>query len=302
MCLPRTQHGHLKGFTLIELLVVVALIMIVATMLMPALFGAGHAARRARCLSNEMQVVKGVVSYALNYNGFIPSPAYSNTQPEDSVDDSTYYRGDRTEIAGPDGTKLFEYKSHNWRGKVLPFVATVTGLKGAFIGKGDFYEPADKSEWDRLYGIFYCTVIYNPPPFSAVGYQLYGMNGYMAMFTNPQRLRDPSMPGGVAAGHIDTVADATNTLFIGDNWDSHWAVKPKYPRTATDFTKVGEVYAGQVMPRHVVGGTRKVNFAYFDGHADGLTMKYKDSDLGMDQVHQRECYLWLPEKPEVVTK
>jgi len=279
-----------SGFTLIELLVVIALIMMVATLLMPALLSGGAMARAARCMSNVGQVVKAIITYSVGHEGWLPSPPYSDTQPRDSVDDDKYYFGDRTEVSDS-GEDYYWYKSHNWRGKILPYLGGRTvEVSDALKAKGGTFELKDTS--DELYNVLRCTVVYSPPPYSSVGMQYYGMNGYVAMFTNPQRLRDPDADDGrIAAGHIDTIPDATNTLYIGENWDSHWAVKPKYPRNSGDFTKSGTIYAGEVIARHGTGRmeNRKCNWAFFDGHAQGMTLT---------TLHENDCFLWLPEKPE----
>lgn len=286
---PRSRCPR-SAFTLIELLVVIALIMLVATMLMPALLSGGAAARAARCLSNVGQVVKAIITYSVGHEGWLPSPPYADTQPRDSVDNSTYYHGDRTEVTDS-GITYYWYKSHNWRGKIIPYLgARGVEVSDALKAKGGSYEVKTSSE--DLYAVLKCTVVYSPPPYSAVGMQYYGMNGYTSMFTNPQRLRDPDADDGrIAAGHIDVIPDATNTLYIGENWDSHWAVKPKYPRTATDFTKVGSIYAGEVVARHGSGrmDNRKCNWAFFDGHAQGLTLT---------ATHDKNCWFWLTEKGE----
>jgi len=61
-----------SAFTLIELLVVVAIISILAAMLLPALQRAKEQGRRAACLSNQRQLVQGVLLYTLDSDGRLP--------------------------------------------------------------------------------------------------------------------------------------------------------------------------------------------------------------------------------------
>jgi prepilin-type N-terminal cleavage/methylation domain-containing protein/prepilin-type processing-associated H-X9-DG protein len=59
----RSRHG----FTLIELLVVISVIMLLISLLLPALGGAREAARAAACMSNQRQILTGLGGY-LNAN------------------------------------------------------------------------------------------------------------------------------------------------------------------------------------------------------------------------------------------
>jgi prepilin-type N-terminal cleavage/methylation domain-containing protein/prepilin-type processing-associated H-X9-DG protein len=57
-----------KGFTLIELLVVIAIIAILAAILFPVFAKAREKARQTSCLSNEKQIVLGILMYSQDYD------------------------------------------------------------------------------------------------------------------------------------------------------------------------------------------------------------------------------------------
>ncbi|HUT32638.1 MAG TPA: prepilin-type N-terminal cleavage/methylation domain-containing protein [Planctomycetota bacterium] len=291
--MPRlsTQRACHQGFTLMELLIVIALIALLATLLLPVLESATAQARRARCLSNEGQVFKAIKIYGVSFDSWYPSPAYADTQPEDTVDDETYYwgagaAGGREDVGGG----FYWYVSHTWRGKIAPYLGARTGDVPAAIKAskvGGYFERKEESAYD----IMRCTVVYAPAPYTSYRAQYYGLNGYIAMYTNPQRLRSDAVKKDIAAAHPETMLDTTNTLAIGENWDSHWAIKPREPRLATDFAKVEvdgkEIYAGEVIARHRGVG----NWVYYDGHG---------SSLNMTQIQERNCFLWLPDKEQAL--
>ncbi|UCG56701.1 MAG: type II secretion system protein [Phycisphaerales bacterium] len=64
-----------KGFTLIELLVVIAVIAILLAILMPALSKVRDTANRSACASNIRQHLFGLIMYADEYDGKLPSGA-----------------------------------------------------------------------------------------------------------------------------------------------------------------------------------------------------------------------------------
>jgi prepilin-type N-terminal cleavage/methylation domain-containing protein/prepilin-type processing-associated H-X9-DG protein len=66
------------SFTLIELLVVVAIIAILVSILLPSLRKAREEAKKAVCLSNISQQVKGLLTFANDHNGKAPLQYQTN--------------------------------------------------------------------------------------------------------------------------------------------------------------------------------------------------------------------------------
>ena len=61
-----------RAFTLIELLVVISIIAILAAMLLPAISLVRQAALTSGCLSNQRQLLLGIVAYANEHDGYLP--------------------------------------------------------------------------------------------------------------------------------------------------------------------------------------------------------------------------------------
>ena len=70
-----TRLRILQAFTLIELLVVISIIAVLAVLAMPSLSRAIETSRRSQCVSNLRQLVTGVLTYANDNNGSMPSEA-----------------------------------------------------------------------------------------------------------------------------------------------------------------------------------------------------------------------------------
>ena len=290
--MPRllAQRAPRTGFTLMELLIVIALIALLATLILPVLETATAAARKARCLSNQQQIFKAVKIYSVSFDSWYPSPAYADTQPDDgsvtAVDNAAYFWGDREDV----DPKFYWYKSHNWRGKISSYLGATVGdipaaLKASKVG-GYFERKEEKG-----YDVLHCTVVYGPPPYTSYRAQAYGLNAYAAMYIKPQRLHSDMVKKDIAACHPETMSDTSNTFAIGENYDSHWAVKPKEPRDPGDFAKITvdgkQIYAGEVITRH----RGVANWVYFDGHG---------ASLSMQQIQDRQCFPWLPDKDTAI--
>lgn len=69
---PSTAKRRSRAFTLVELLVVVAIVLVVISVLVPALRAGGHAARVVRCLGQMRNIQLGMFTYATENRGLLP--------------------------------------------------------------------------------------------------------------------------------------------------------------------------------------------------------------------------------------
>lgn len=76
-----TQKAR-RRFTLIELLVVISIMSVLAGMLLPTLSRAREKARRINCAGNLKQIGLGLLMYAADFEGNLPTNAYQGTSFE----------------------------------------------------------------------------------------------------------------------------------------------------------------------------------------------------------------------------
>jgi prepilin-type N-terminal cleavage/methylation domain-containing protein len=68
------------AFTLIELLVVIAIIAILASLLLPAISKAKEQGQRAKCLSNNKQILLAMTMYAQDSLEYLPHPTWGSDE------------------------------------------------------------------------------------------------------------------------------------------------------------------------------------------------------------------------------
>ena len=86
------MHGIKKQFTMVELLAVIAVIAILAGLLFPAIGGARAKARAAACLSNQKQVVTGIIQSLNDNNQYFYSIDYETATPISNDESRWTYR------------------------------------------------------------------------------------------------------------------------------------------------------------------------------------------------------------------
>src|SRR5213075_1201792 len=81
MNIPRSfvPRRRLNGFTLVELLVVIGIIVVLVSLLLPALNRAQDSARKVKCSSNLRQFGVALLTYAQSNNSQYPRTYFDST-------------------------------------------------------------------------------------------------------------------------------------------------------------------------------------------------------------------------------
>jgi prepilin-type N-terminal cleavage/methylation domain-containing protein/prepilin-type processing-associated H-X9-DG protein len=186
-----------KGFTLIELLLVIAILITVASLIIPVMFGVRRKALVISCQSNLRQTEIFLNAYSIENDGFIPR----TIQDVEARNDPSQLKEPSTGIPSLKGL--------------------ISGMKGAGADRLKILRcPSDKGSFGQGY---------YPTPLGATCWKYFGQSfqvnvemyvdaslkcpGYNPRFDGPMY--------GANAVKRDACKDASKYLMLGDMW-SHW--------------------------------------------------------------------------------
>lgn len=275
----RKRRQRENGFTLVELLVTIGIILILISILLPAVNTARRKAKSVQCQSNLKNLEQAFAAYCLSNNG--RSMSYV-------VPPSTYK---------PIGQQLqYGYPSF-WVGVLMPF-----GVNSSILACPEAYEPNPNG------GVGTATLGWGGPgnPYAnRIGTNVggYGFNGWLyEAAPSGQTVQLPKAPLGSTYWHLPVSADNTQIPVFADSvWVEGWPLSNDQPPAAgnppgTDVGP-GSAIAGNptstqnymqefCINRHV---GRRVNVVFLDGHADSFDLPELWSPPGANTI-----FKWSP--------
>jgi prepilin-type N-terminal cleavage/methylation domain-containing protein/prepilin-type processing-associated H-X9-DG protein len=277
------------GFTLIELLVVIAIIAILAAILFPVFAQARAKARQTSSLSNEKQIVLGILMYVQDYDETLPPYMYAPP----GIDVTAY--------SNPD-------VSYTWPELVFPYIKSWDLFRCPADGQANLQQylsnwgfPADAPEklinyaraTDSNYGYNYVYLA----PFSGESPNLVSMPKSLAAVSQPADTvlltnsttwaasGSPPNCQGIQGGWMSN--DPPSSDFSGTTaWNGGW----RLDNVSCKWDRFGGMY-----PRH----TGTVLIGWVDGHVKamrtgdllaGVQHNFSDPPVGI--VVDRSKYLW----------
>jgi prepilin-type N-terminal cleavage/methylation domain-containing protein/prepilin-type processing-associated H-X9-DG protein len=257
------KRVHTRAFTLIELLVVIAIIAILAAILLPVLSAAKQRASSIACLNNTKQIIAGTKMYLDdNHGAMVPLWVQQSAPgwPAWTFDPNSFLCAAPTYLWWPDKLRL---------DTLVPAQKT-------------FNCPALTQSAMAAHGQSYST---NYTLGIGMNYPEYGQ--IVPTSGNPDPVFDSANENQVTAPSQSIVfADAGYVTNPDDDYDS-WGEQPgtgcTYFRVPSDTASYDVDYTRSV-PRH----GKRVNTAYFDGHAALI----RNSAIGYDLSRTDSAALW----------
>ncbi|MCC5829332.1 MAG: DUF1559 domain-containing protein [Phycisphaeraceae bacterium] len=232
------MRAHRSGFTLIELLVVISIIALLIGILLPALAGARRSARSVVCMSNVRQITLGLMTYAEEYNQFIP-PAEANTT-----------------MGGVSGLASWHVVAWGFINDGAFEGTSFTGPSGNYEYLKDTVFECPLAGESRFGG--YSTSNHRQNGFG-INISIPGLSGDVGMNHSQQivRVREPQ--------NINTLASPSSTMMLSD---ARGYYLEYYDRgRAPNAMDAGIGVAGGMLAALGRHGAERWNMAFFDGSA-----------------------------------
>ncbi|MCH7719359.1 MAG: prepilin-type N-terminal cleavage/methylation domain-containing protein [Planctomycetes bacterium] len=302
----RRRHGHARGgaFTLIELLVVVSIIALLISILLPSLRRARDQAKAVVCGSGIGGILRGMVTYSADWNGWIPgSPGTSGSVllglSSPPAEDEEIMPDAPTQIfdwAGPilAGTsQLSVNRAHRYEEFVeklfvcaanqydsQPFFNYDIGPHGNFgIVKMNSYNTIRQFVlWPRTFTLCPDSSWGECAPFIQAQFdpQIGGLStapkGYKP---NLDRVARPSRKVFIADGSRYTTDDSTIDHDISWDAPAGGSFSDGGPTLAEQYLRgfMIDEPASAYTYRHYLGKDRAVEVGFFDGHAELMSRR-----------------------------
>jgi prepilin-type N-terminal cleavage/methylation domain-containing protein/prepilin-type processing-associated H-X9-DG protein len=232
-----------KGFTLIELMVVIAIILILASLLLPVLNGARLKAQQIDCVSRKKQWTMAFRMYVDDHDGFIPGESYE---------------------------RLGDVTLNNWiQVKGLSLTPTTTDCDDVWynalpdyvgVPRAATYAPPNRHEdFYKSATLFHCPSARFPEYAISPKYAPSYIMAHFSIAMNSQLIEFPHGP----TIKFDRLGDEEpRTVLFLDNLLPN--EKKVHPAQENDNLGQPAAYADRFSARHSGGG----NLAFADGHGE----------------------------------
>jgi prepilin-type N-terminal cleavage/methylation domain-containing protein/prepilin-type processing-associated H-X9-DG protein len=230
-----------KGFTLVELMVVIAIILILASLLLPVLSGARLKAQQIDCLSRKKQWTMAFRMYADDNDGDIPREGYE---------------------------KLGDVTLNNWiQVRGLSLTPTTTDCDDVWynalpdyvgVPRAATYAPPNRHEdFYKSSSLFHCASARFPKHALNANYLMV----HFSIAMNSQLIEFPLPHGPTIKFERLRDEEPRTVLFLDNRLEDEGKVHP-----AQENDNLGQpaAYADRFSARHSGGG----NLAFADGHAE----------------------------------